>query len=153
MLLKLLSGRHNETPPGRKSTFSHRAELGMQQHWLSHGGPRSPALRGVRGRADRKGGCCGARGAASGGARAERLRGRGLRSGAASPEPRERGDGAAYLRSASSGREGDAAGRDCNSPERALLGEARGKNRVVSRKMSPEALSTRTEGRNRLSNT
>ena len=62
----------------------------MQQHWLSHGGPRSPALRGVRGRADRKGGCCGARGAASGGARAERLGGRGLRSGR---PPRNPGSG------------------------------------------------------------
>ena len=101
----------------------------MQQHWLSHGGPRSPALRGVRGRADRKGGCCEAQGAASGDARTEGLGGRGLRSGAGSAESRDQGEGAASqgagaTGSASSGREGDAAGRDSNSRERALLGEA-----------------------------
>ena len=52
------------------------------------------ALWGVRGRADRKRGCCGAKGAASGDARTEGLGGRGLRSGAASLESRDRGKGA-----------------------------------------------------------
>ena len=90
------------------------------------------ALWGVRGRADRKRGCCGAKGAASGDARTEGLGGRGLRSGAGSAESRDQGEGAASqgagaTGSASSGREGDAAGCYSNSRERALLGEARGK--------------------------
>ena len=73
------------------------------------------ALWGVRGRADRKRGCCGAKGAASGDARTEGLGGRGLRSGAGSAESRDQGEGAASqgagaTGSASSGREGDTAG-------------------------------------------
>ena len=91
----------------------------MKQHWLSHGWPRSPTLYGVRGRADRKGGCCGAEGPASGDARTDGLGGTGLRSETDSPESRDRGDGAASLGSASSGREGDAAGAT-PTPERGL---------------------------------
>ena len=84
--------------------------MGMEQHWRSQGWTRSPTLRGVRGRADRKGGCCGAEGPASGDARTDGLGGTGLRSETDSPESRDRGDGAASLGSASSGREDDAAG-------------------------------------------
>ena len=58
--------------------------------------------------------------------------GRGLRSGAGSPESRGRAEGAASpgaeaTGSAYSGREGDAAERDSNSRQRTVLGEARGK--------------------------
>ena len=66
----------------------------MEQHWLSHGWPRSPTLCRVRGRADRKGACCGAEGPASGDSRTDGLGGRGLRSGAGSLESRDRGEGA-----------------------------------------------------------
>ena len=85
----------------------------MEQHWLSHGWPRSPTLRGVRRQADRKGACCGAEGPASGDSRTDGLGGRALRSGAGSPESRAQGEGEASpgartTGSASSGREGDA---------------------------------------------
>ena len=66
----------------------------MEQHWLSHGWPRSPTLCRVRGRADRKGACCGAEGPASGDSRTDGLGGRALRSGAGSPESRDPGEGA-----------------------------------------------------------
>ena len=130
----------------------------MEQHWRSQGWTRSPTLRGVRGRADSKGGrpegkkdrpeeTRGQRGWERRGSERGGLsgipgpgRGRGL-SGSG-------GDGLCLQRSRR--RRG---GRDSNSRERALLGDARGKKRVLSRKMSPEAVSTRTEGRNRLRNT
>ncbi|MXQ99562.1 hypothetical protein E5288_WYG021832 [Bos mutus] len=48
-LQQLTGARTNETPPDRKITFSDRAELGMEQHWLSHGWPRSPTLYGLDG--------------------------------------------------------------------------------------------------------
>lgn len=69
----------------------------MKQHWLSHGWPRSPTLYGVRGRADRKGACCGAEGPASGDARTEGLGGTGLRARRALRNPGTR-EGARPLR-------------------------------------------------------
>ena len=114
----------------------------MEQHWRSHGWTRSPTLRGVRRRADRKGGGgegCGAEGPASGDARTEGLAGReraqerGGLSGIPGPG-RGRGlsgsedDGLCLQRSRRRREKvGDAAGRDSNSRERTLLGEARGK--------------------------
>ena len=105
----------------RRAAYGKRPFFNRGKNWgLKNVGRDHLSLRGVRGLADREGRPAGRK------ERPEETRGqggRGLRSGAGSPESRDRGEDAA-----SRGREGEAEGRESTSRTRALH-EARGRGR------------------------